>query len=98
MSSIFPSEEAAAFKLEAAGYTSWDLSQRQLCDLKLLLNGGFSPLAGFLGEQDYEQVLERMRLGTARSGRSPSRSTSRASSSMACARSSASACATRRAS
>ena len=58
-----PSEEAAAFKLEAAGYPSWDLSQRQLCDLKLLLNGGFSPLAGFLGEQDYEQVLERMRLG-----------------------------------
>ena len=57
-----PSEEAAAFKLEAAGYPSWDLSQRQLCDLKLLLNGGFSPLAGFLGEQDYEQVLERMRL------------------------------------
>ena len=57
-----PSEEAAAFKLEAAGYPSWDLSQRQLCDLKLLLNGGFSPLVGFLGEQDYEQVLERMRL------------------------------------
>ena len=58
-----PSEEAAAFKLEAAGYPSWDLSQRQLCDLKLLLNGGFSPLVGFVGEQDYEQVLERMRLG-----------------------------------
>ena len=57
-----PSEEAAAFKPEAAGYASWDLSQRQLCDLKLLLNGGFSPLTGFLGEQDYEQVLERMRL------------------------------------
>jgi sulfate adenylyltransferase len=57
-----PNEEAAAFKLEAAAYPSWDLSQRQLCDLKLLLNGGFSPLAGFLGDQDYEQVLEGMRL------------------------------------
>jgi sulfate adenylyltransferase len=57
-----PPEEAAAFKLEAAGFPSWDLTQRQLCDLKLLLNGGFSPLAGFLGEQDYEQVLERMQL------------------------------------
>ena len=57
-----PSDEAAALKREAAEYPSWDLSQRQLCDLKLLLNGGFSPLRGFLGEQDYEAVLERMRL------------------------------------
>jgi sulfate adenylyltransferase len=57
-----PAAEAAAFKRDAAGYLSWDLSQRQLCDLKLLLNGGFSPLVGFLDEQDYELVLERMRL------------------------------------
>jgi sulfate adenylyltransferase len=57
-----PPDEAAACKAEAAEYPCWDLSQRQLCDLKLLLNGGFSPLAGFLGEQDYEQVLEHMRL------------------------------------
>ena len=57
-----PTDEAAALRPEAAEYPSWDLSQRQLCDLKLLLNGGFSPLEGFLGEDDYEQVLERMRL------------------------------------
>ena len=57
-----PSDEAADLKREAAGYPSWDLSQRQLCDVKLLLNGGFSPLTGFLAEQDYEQVVERMRL------------------------------------
>jgi sulfate adenylyltransferase len=57
-----PSGEAAALKREASAWPSWDLTQHQLCDVKLLLNGGFSPLTGFLGEQDYEQVLERMRL------------------------------------
>jgi sulfate adenylyltransferase len=57
-----PSDEAADLKREAAGYPSWDLSQRQLCDLKLLLNGGFSPLTGFLAEQDYQEVVEAMRL------------------------------------
>lgn len=29
------------------------LSERQLCDLELILSGGFSPLEGFLNEADY---------------------------------------------
>lgn len=28
--------------------------QRQLCDLELILNGGFSPIEGFMDEQDYK--------------------------------------------
>ncbi|GIW50682.1 MAG: sulfate adenylyltransferase [Gemmatimonadales bacterium] len=43
-------------------WPSWDLTPRQLCDLELLLNGGFSPLAGFLRRRDYERVLSEMRL------------------------------------
>jgi sulfate adenylyltransferase len=41
---------------------SWDLTPRQVCDLELLLSGGFSPLRGFLGPRDYDSVCTSMRL------------------------------------
>jgi sulfate adenylyltransferase len=44
--------------------TSVDLNARQLCDLELLMNGGFTPLTGFLGQADYEGVVENMRLAS----------------------------------
>tara|TARA_Y100000591_G_scaffold225479_1_gene196596 strand:+ start:1758 stop:3410 length:1653 start_codon:yes stop_codon:yes gene_type:complete len=40
------------------------LTSRQLCDLEMILNGGFSPLKGFLGKEDYFSVLNNMRLST----------------------------------
>ncbi len=43
-------------------WPSWDLTSRQICDLELLANGGFSPLEGFLCRNDYEGVCENMRL------------------------------------
>ncbi len=49
-------------KTESKNWMSWDVSPRQLCDLELLLNGGFSPLRGFMGRQDYEAVCQKMRL------------------------------------
>lgn len=33
------------------------LSERQLCDLELILNGGFSPLEGFMGKEDYDRCV-----------------------------------------
>ena len=33
---------------------SLTLTERQLCDLELIMNGGFSPLEGFLNQKDYE--------------------------------------------
>lgn len=39
-----------------------NLSTRQLCDLELLMNGGFSPLEGFMDKDDYESVVKNMRL------------------------------------
>ena len=38
------------------------LTNRQLCDLELILNGGFAPLTGFLNEKDYLSVIHDMRL------------------------------------
>ncbi|MBC7181812.1 MAG: adenylyltransferase, partial [Roseovarius sp.] len=55
-------ESAQKLKVEAASLTSWDLSPRQICDLELLMNGGFNPLKGFLSEADYDGVVENMRL------------------------------------
>ena len=41
---------------------SWSLTERQLCDLELIMNGGFEPLQGFMDQQDYDAVLDSMRL------------------------------------
>tara|TARA_B100001250_G_scaffold256647_1_gene220959 strand:+ start:6379 stop:8043 length:1665 start_codon:yes stop_codon:yes gene_type:complete len=43
-------------------YVSWQLTDRQICDLELLLNDAFNPLRGFLNRDDYNSVLEKMRL------------------------------------
>ncbi|MDO5614506.1 MAG: adenylyltransferase, partial [Paracoccus sp. (in: a-proteobacteria)] len=55
-------EAAAALKDEAGNMPSWDLTPRQICDLELLMNGGFQPLTGFLSEADYNGVVNDMRL------------------------------------
>jgi sulfate adenylyltransferase len=57
-----PAEQAEAEKQAAREYASWDLTERQLCDIELLLNGAFSPLEGFLDEDDYNSVIQNMRL------------------------------------
>ncbi len=55
-------DSAAKLKPEAAALPSWDLTQRQTCDLELLMNGGFNPLKGFLSQADYDGVCREMRL------------------------------------
>lgn len=37
-------------------------SPRQLCDVELIMNGGFSPLTGFMNEEQYNAVVENMAL------------------------------------
>ena len=63
ISELFVSYDSAQkLKVEAADLTSHDLTPRQICDLELLMNGGFNPLKGFLTEEDYNSVVDTMRL------------------------------------
>ncbi len=54
-------ESAQKLKHEAGSLPSWDMSPRQVCDLELLMNGGFYPLKGFQGQTDYDGVVANMR-------------------------------------
>jgi sulfate adenylyltransferase len=55
-------DRCAAIHAESRDWQSWDLTPRQICDLELLMNGGFSPLQGFMCRADYESVCSSMRL------------------------------------
>jgi sulfate adenylyltransferase len=55
-------QAAADLRREMEHLPFLTLSDRQLCDLELILNGGFAPLKGFLNQNDYERVVKEMRL------------------------------------
>jgi sulfate adenylyltransferase len=57
-------ERASELKAHSKEWPSWDLTARQICDLELLLSGGFSPLHGFMTRKDYEGVCHNMRLAS----------------------------------
>ncbi len=61
---IVKSEKASQLKSQSKDWPSWDLTARQLCDLELLVTGGFSPLRGFMSRADYDSVCQNMRLSS----------------------------------
>ena len=61
---VVAADRASELKSHSREWPSWDLTPRQLCDVELLLSGGFSPLRGFMGRKDYEGVCHNMRLAS----------------------------------
>ena len=55
-------ERAETIKAESGEFVSLTLTLRQECDLELLLNGGLSPLRGFMGREAYESVIDGVHL------------------------------------
>lgn len=53
---------AEALRAASLGFPSLTLTRRQLCDLELLLNGGFAPLKGFMDRATWQSVVEGSRL------------------------------------
>jgi sulfate adenylyltransferase len=55
-------ERVAQLKEQGREMPSWALLPRQLADLELLLSGAFSPLTGFMGRADYDDVCRDLAL------------------------------------
>ena len=62
MKNTLMSSNPDALKKEAFNNKSWQVTERQICDLELLLNSAFAPLTGFMDEADYQSVLKDLRL------------------------------------
>ena len=59
---LVPAEATDDLKAHASHLPSIQLSERAVCDLELLAVGAFSPLDRFMGQEDYQRVLDEMRL------------------------------------
>jgi sulfate adenylyltransferase len=59
---LIPEEEQEHLKRYGSQLPSLQISERSVCDLELLATGGFSPLDRFMGQDDYQRVLDEMRL------------------------------------
>lgn len=59
---LVPPGEREELKIRASRLTRIQLTERAICDLELLATGGSSPLKTFLKRDDYERVIEEMRL------------------------------------
>ncbi|MCA1645618.1 MAG: bifunctional sulfate adenylyltransferase/adenylylsulfate kinase [Chloroflexi bacterium] len=59
---LVPESARAEQAAYASTLPSLQLSERIVCDLELLATGGFSPLDRFMGQADYQRVLDEMRL------------------------------------
>lgn len=58
--------KVAALKNEAASLKAITLDERRVADLEMLAVGAMSPLDGFMGQADYDSVVQDMKLASGR--------------------------------
>jgi sulfate adenylyltransferase len=59
---VLPPDQAAREVEEAQNLAKVDVGDREMSDLEMLAVGALSPLAGFVGQRDYDSILETMHL------------------------------------
>ncbi len=59
---LLKDDELKELQEKAKGLKKLALTDRQLCDLEMIMNGAFSPLDGFLKKADYDSVCKDMRM------------------------------------
>ncbi|MBI1979251.1 MAG: sulfate adenylyltransferase [Elusimicrobia bacterium] len=59
---LLSAEEAREWTSNSKDLKHITLTDREVSDVEMLANGGFSPLAGFLTKSDYHRVVREMRL------------------------------------
>lgn len=52
-------DESEVLKNTSGSYPAVTLTQRQACDLELIMNGALSPLTGFMNKNEYDSVLSK---------------------------------------
>ncbi|MCB1925874.1 MAG: bifunctional sulfate adenylyltransferase/adenylylsulfate kinase [Gammaproteobacteria bacterium] len=62
LQSMADAQEAESLKTLAGRLPSLTLSQRQLCDLEMLMTGAYAPLSGFMVSRTYDSVVENLAL------------------------------------
>jgi sulfate adenylyltransferase len=62
VSRIVMGDEAAALESEAQGLPRLRLTEKQTADLDMIASGALSPLTGFMGQADYDRVIDEMHL------------------------------------
>jgi len=61
---LIPPEERQEARRRARDLTPVHLNRRQISDLELIGTGAMSPLDGFMGQADYERVVDEARLAS----------------------------------
>src|SRR5437868_1449549 len=62
VSRLLSAADAQQWQSKLKSLKTLALNDREISDVEMIANGGFSPIRGFMGKKDYQGVVESMRL------------------------------------